>query len=247
MAIHESIARSIVRLTLVTGAVSLLSFAVFLYTGPFALMDLGLGEPGRLMFDAVLSAAFFLQHSLMVRKSFRRRLEGIIPPQYEGALYTVASGLVLLGCMALWQASDIRLLELQGPAWGLLRAAFFLALLGMYWGMRALGKVDMLGIAPILRHLRGKGPPAPKPFIVRGPYRWVRHPLYLFMIVLFWANPSLTADRLLFNVLWTVWVVIGTVFEERDLVAAFGAAYRNYQQRVPMILPRSIRPAYAET
>jgi len=34
-----------------------------------------------------------------------------------------------------------------------------------------------------------------------------------------------------------VWIVIGTVLEERDLVAEFGESYREYQSAVPMLVP----------
>jgi protein-S-isoprenylcysteine O-methyltransferase Ste14 len=47
---------------------------------------------------------------------------------------------------------------------------------------------------------------------------------------------DLTADRLLFNVLWTAWMIIGTVLEERGLLASFGDAYRDYQTEVPMLI-----------
>ena len=73
--------------------------------------------------------------------------------------------------------------------------------------------------------------------VVRGLYRWVRHPLYLAMLMMIWSYPDLTADRLLFNVLFTGWIIVGTVLEERDLVENFGDDYRNYQRRVPMLIP----------
>ena len=75
------------------------------------------------------------------------------------------------------------------------------------------------------------------PITVAGPYRWVRHPLYLFMILMIWSCPDLASDRLLFNLLWTVWIVIGSYFEEIDLVVEFGDAYREYQKNVPMLVP----------
>jgi protein-S-isoprenylcysteine O-methyltransferase Ste14 len=75
------------------------------------------------------------------------------------------------------------------------------------------------------------------PFVIKGPYRWVRHPLYFFALILFWACPVITLDRLLFNILWTVWVILATVLEERDLVSKFGDAYVQYQREVPMIFP----------
>jgi protein-S-isoprenylcysteine O-methyltransferase Ste14 len=57
------------------------------------------------------------------------------------------------------------------------------------------------------------------------------------MLVLIWSVPAISLDRLVFNVLWTAWIVIGTTFEERDLVTEFGDRYCHYQQTVPMLLP----------
>ena len=51
------------------------------------------------------------------------------------------------------------------------------------------------------------------------------------------SQSVVTADRILFNVIWTAWVCVGTVLEERDLVEVFGDSYREYQRRVPMLLP----------
>jgi hypothetical protein len=50
----------------------------------------------------------------------------------------------------------------------------------------------------------------PKLFSIRGPYRWVRHPLFFFILII-WSCPNLTTGRLLFNGLWTVWIVIGSI------------------------------------
>lgn len=227
----------------IIGIASMTLFMVFLYAGPFNWVILDINEAGRLVFNTALSSVFFLQHSGMVRKPFRRRLERIIPPHYQGGLYTIASGLIVIAIFALWQSSNL-IIEVSGLPRGVMRACFFLSILGTFWGFWALHPIDfsyMLGLKPILNNLRVK-PSFPMPLRIRGPYRWVRHPLYLFIIVIIWAYPLLTADRLLFNVLWTIWIVIGAFLEERDLVANFGAAYRDYQQRVPMFIPRRLRP-----
>jgi protein-S-isoprenylcysteine O-methyltransferase Ste14 len=57
------------------------------------------------------------------------------------------------------------------------------------------------------------------------------------MILLVWLHPSFTADRLLFNIIWTSWIITGTLLEERDLAEHFGDQYRDYQKRVSMLLP----------
>ncbi|MHC4471200.1 MAG: methyltransferase family protein, partial [Planctomycetota bacterium] len=118
------------------------------------------------------------------------------------------------------------------------------SLAGIAWGILALGAFDAFGLGTIRDYLKGSRTP-PLPFTIRGPYRWVRHPLYFFFLVMFWSHPDLTSDRLLFNGLWTVWMIVGTVLEERDLVTAFGETYRDYQRRVPMLIPWRVLPAPA--
>lgn len=239
--IHNIVAIVVLLITAIIGIMSIMYFLFFLYTGSLNWVILDLSEASVLVFNTLLCFAFFFQHSGMVRKPFRRRLSGLIPSHFQGATYTVASGLVLLIFVVFWQGSDKILFESQGLISGIMRTVFFLSILGMCWGMWAIRSIDMFGLDPILKHLRDK-PTSSSPLKIRGPYRWVRHPLYLFMIVLFWSIPILTTDRVLFNVLWTIWVVVGTILEERDLVDDFGDAYRDYQTNVPMLVPRGIRP-----
>jgi protein-S-isoprenylcysteine O-methyltransferase Ste14 len=111
-----------------------------------------------------------------------------------------------------------------------------LAITGFVWGVRALKVFDPFGQRVLQAHLLGRALPT-LPLVVRGPYLWVRHPLYSCMLVLIWSVPALSLDRLIFNVLWTSWIVIATTLEERDLVTEFGDRYRHYQQTVPMLLP----------
>ncbi|KPA15319.1 hypothetical protein MHK_004475 [Candidatus Magnetomorum sp. HK-1] len=75
------------------------------------------------------------------------------------------------------------------------------------------------------------------PFAIKGPYRSVRHPLYFFTLIMIWVPHDLSADRLLFNLLWSIWIFVGTVLEERDLVKIFGDVYREYKKNVPMLIP----------
>ena len=107
--------------------------------------------------------------------------------------------------------------------------------------MLALGSLDPFGLKSI-RHQLDNTEPSPVRFTVRGPYRWVRHPLYSFYLLMIWSYPDLTADRLVFNVLFTGWMVVGTFLEERDLVTTFGDDYREYRKKVPMLLPHRLRP-----
>lgn len=79
--------------------------------------------------------------------------------------------------------------------------------------------------------------PRQTPFSAKGVYRWVRHPLHFFVLLMIWSSPDFTADRILFNLLWSAWIIMGTLLEERDLIDEFGDQYREYQKKAPMLIP----------
>jgi methanethiol S-methyltransferase len=186
--------------------------------------------------DLLLSLLFFIQHSVMIRRKVRLRLEAAVGRQFFFAVYSIASGLALLPVAILWQRSGTILYSLTGPALWVARGFQLLAAAGFAWGIFSMRPFDPFGVVPINAHLRGREAPLPR-FIVRGPYRWVRHPLYACFLIIFWANPQATTDVIFGNVIWTIWTVVGTLFEERDLVADFAEDYRRYQGRVPMFVP----------
>ena len=231
----------IICLAVLFGGGSLIAFLVFLLAGSPELWSLHFRANEVLWWDTGLCIAFFLQHSGMVRKSFRQRLARSLPAEYEGAVYAIASGIALLALMVLWQKSGPTLTSPRGVFRWLFYTAYLLSFAGFIWGTRALGAFDPYGLKPILGRLRGEKPRRMS-FVVKGPYRWVRHPLYLFMILMIWSCPDLPADRLFFNGLCTVWIFIGSILEERDLVLEFGDLYREYQRRVPMLIPRRFHP-----
>ncbi len=218
------------------GGVSMFLFIIFLYTGLPGQMDLGLNQQTILFFDTLLCALFFFQHSLMIRKGFRKWLSGLIPQDYIGAFYSIFSGLFLLILMLFWQKSTSIQVEFDGMLNLLMRALFFLGIICFYISSRCLKQFDPFGIREIVSHVKGKTSKGSS-FTVRGTYQWVRHPLYFFCLLMIWSQVSVTTDRLLFNGLWTLWIIIGTFLEERDLIAAFGDEYRNYQRTVPMLIP----------
>lgn len=226
----------VIVLSILVGGGSLFLFSVFLIIGPFTIIRFDASEGQMLIWNSFLSMLFFMQHSAMVRATFRTWFFSAIPRYYHPATYAILSGLVLTSVVLLWQTSPTVLFRIQGPLQVLLRIISLLAIAGFIWGVQALKTFDAFGRIPIVVHLRGKllRPPA---FVIRGPYLWVRHPLYFFVLVLIWSVPNITSDRLLFNVLWTFWIVLGSYLEEKDLVTQFGEKYRDYQKTVPMLIP----------
>lgn len=225
--------------SLIMASGSFILFAVFLFMGRFNLIDLKMSDEQAIFFDGFLSIVFFIQHSVMIRRWFRKRLARIIPDAYDSAIYSIASSIILIAVILLWQYIPPVIYKADGALYWSLRILYFLCIAGFYWGSTSLSSMDPSGYNKIKRFIR-KRETRKMPLALKGPYRWVRHPLYLFMIVMIWSFPEPTLDRMLFNVLWSLWIIIGTLLEERDLVREFGEDYRRYQKTVPMIVPFKI-------
>lgn len=221
--------------SVILGGGSLILFGWFLFAGPLHLADLNLTEMEKLWLDAFLCLSFFIQHSVMVRRSFQQKLVRFIRPEYHSALYAIASGIVLLALIVLWQETDHLFSPYHLFPW-LMRGIFLLAVIGFIVAAYTLKGLDALGTGELRRYLKGGTSPEIA-FCIRGPYRSVRHPFYFLSLVMIWACPNLTADRLLLGILFTSWIVVGAYLEERDLVAFFGEDYVAYQRQVPMLIP----------
>lgn len=227
--------------SLVLGGGSLLVFLLFLYTGGFQCLPLGFSPAAALGLDAVVSLLFFIQHSGMIRGPVKRWMDRHIPAVYQEAVYSIVSGAMLFLVMGLWQRVPMILYTADGAAETLIRIVFFLPILGFVWSGLSLDSLDSLGTKTIWHRLFHKPEIRPH-LVIRGPYQWVRHPMYAGVFVFIWATPVLTLDRLVFNILWSGWLYAGVLMEESRLVATYGDAYRRYQCCVPMLLPVRINP-----
>ena len=111
---------------------------------------------------------------------------------------------------------------LHGAGWALMFASTF-----------AFDHLELLGLR---QTVLGQGAMQLR-FRVPWLYRFVRHPMMLGWLLAFWATPDLTVGRTLFAAGMTVYVLVALHFEERDLRDHFGEDYRDYEARVPRLLP----------
>lgn len=73
--------------------------------------------------------------------------------------------------------------------------------------------------------------------VISGLYRFVRHPLYTFGLLILWLSPSMTVNTFIVYAAFTVYILIGAVFEERKLMREFGQKYATYKAVTPMLIP----------
>jgi len=88
-----------------------------------------------------------------------------------------------------------------------------------------------------LRQLKHPEVEEKKDLIVTGLYKFVRHPLYLLVIIFLWLIPYMTDIVLAFVIASTGYFIFGSIPEERKMRKIYGDTYRRYQQDVPRIIP----------
>ena len=185
------------------------------------------------LMNAALFSVFALHHSLLARAGAREWVAGRVSPRLERSVYVwIASLLFLLVCL-LWR-------PVPGTAWhlhGVVAGAFaLLQALGAVLTVaaaRRIGPLELAGVAPPRARHAGQSTA-----LDRGPYRIVRHPIYLGWFLMVWCSPVMNGTRLTFAALSCVYLLLAIPFEERDLRRTFGADYEAYARRVAWkILP----------
>lgn len=97
-------------------------------------------------------------------------------------------------------------------------------------------QTDVMAFAGLRQILQPDTPPSDH-LVISGFYRLVRHPLYLFSLILFWLFPRMTDLTFAFFLAATFYFILGTIPEEQKLLATFGEQYRRYRREVPWLIP----------
>jgi len=77
--------------------------------------------------------------------------------------------------------------------------------------------------------------------VTHGPYRWVRHPLYVVGLTLLLSLGVVAASWLVLALTIAAWAAIRVLViprEERELAARFGAEYEGYRRQTGGLFPR---------
>ncbi len=234
-------------LVLSYGVISyLLFFVVFNYTILFIgniIVSPSLDSAGNsnlieaLVINIGMLTAFALQHSIMARPAVKQLLTRVIPTHLERSTYVLASTMIL-GCIVcfwqplggiIWQITDpvgiAAIYTVFATGWAILFIATF-----------QINHFDLFGLRQVWLNFRNK-PYTHLPFSTPLLYRYVRHPLYVGMMLGLWAAPTMTVAHLLFAILSTGYIFVGVRFEEKDLAKAL-PEYKDYQSQVPMFIPK---------
>ncbi len=189
-----------------------------------------------LLINAGLLGLFAVQHSVMARPGFKRVLTRCIPVAIERSTYVLASSVALIALFWYWQPMGGVVWHISDPlgrallyggfafGWGLVLVTTFL-----------INHFDLFGLRQVWLRFKDRAY-RPLGFVTPGPYKMVRHPLYVGWFFAFWCTPHMTVTHLVFAVATTAYILMAIRLEERDLARAL-PEYDAYRATVPMLVP----------
>jgi methanethiol S-methyltransferase len=174
--------------------------------------------------NLLLLTVFALHHSVFAREPVKTAVARFVPEHLVRSVYVwVASALLIAAC-AWWQPIGGVVYDDTAGWRGYGHA--LVQLLGLWITARGVARIDPLELAGIRPAAQSQG------LQVTGPYRWVRHPLYLGWLLMVFGAARMTGDRLMFATITTLYLVVAIPWEERSLRRTFDAEYVRYMRDV---------------
>jgi len=190
-----------------------------------------------------LISIFCISHSILasnkVKKQFQNRFGSLIAFYRVG--YNIISVITFIIIYQMLPRIDILIYDLPNPYDLIILFFQLLSIVGLIWSAKYFDSGEFLGLAQIKRYIAHNYDlndiDENSKLQIEGPYKYSRHPIYLFSILFLIMRPVMSLTYLIIVVIFVVYFYIGSVFEEKRLVEKFGEEYINYQKSVPRIFP----------
>ena len=187
----------------------------------------------------ILSVIFWgLIHSVMASLTFRAKLRswlGTEVMRFYRLFFNIFSVITLIP--VLWLAKvfpDSMLYAIPKPWLYLMLFGQALAAIAEIIGFF---QTDIWAFAG-LRQIIAPYAEGESKLVIKGLYKYMRHPLYTFGLLFIWLTPVMSANMMVLYISLTVYIIIGAHFEERKLLREFGEDYAKYKENTPMLVPK---------
>jgi methanethiol S-methyltransferase len=195
--------------------------------------------PGNHLILILLWSVYCILHSLMASSGFKQKLVSLLGTRfkYYRLFYTLFAFLFLV--FILYYQFNIETSRAFESSYYTRLAGILVGISGLIIMITCIKKyfMSLSGLLSLVKET------SYNTLIITGIHKYVRHPLYLgtfgfiwgaFLCYPFWT--ILIADTII-----TLYTLIAIRFEEAKLVKEYGKSYKEYQQRVPKLIP-SFKP-----
>jgi protein-S-isoprenylcysteine O-methyltransferase Ste14 len=188
------------------------------------------GMPTSVFLIITATLVFALAHSLLATQACKQKIyaRGLSPQHYRLLYVIVAILLTGLWLAYIYSLPDRLLYRFSGNVRAGAIIIQGLALFLLWQSLRPIDVPAFLGLRPFADNI--------EPFIERGIYRHIRHPMYSSVLLLLAAAPEQSYNSVTLLAAVAAYFFIGARFEERRLLHDH-PAYADYRRRVPAFIP----------
>ena len=188
---------------------------------------------------AILLILWCIIHSVMIDNNFIRFVEHKFKSniRYYRLIYNITATISLIPIMVFAHTLP-KLIYFQWNGYYIIIQIFLIliSLVIFVAGSRNYDFLQFIGIQQITDMSVSKSLSKSGKLKTEGILGLTRHPWYTAFFILLWAR-ELNSTSILINIIFSIYLVVGTYLEEQKLKNEFGESYVKYQKDVSMLFP----------
>lgn len=194
----------------------------------------------KYLFVVLLWTGYVSLHSFLISIRFTNLMTRLLKDYYAfyRLFYVLVSLILIIPLINYTSQIDNTVIIVYEPPFSVIRYILVAgSLIMFFWAFFFdYDSLSFWGIRQILNFRKTKETNTPGGIKRNGLLGIMRHPMYLALIIFLWCQTFRAVD-IVTNTLLTIYVIVGTILEEKKLVLEFGDEYRKYQREVPMLIP----------
>lgn len=200
-----------------------------------------------LFFDIFLIVfLFFLfaySHSILAAFDVKKRITEKVGDKiaFYRLFFNISSLLIFVAVYFISPKPNVVIYDLQFPYDLLIFSVQVFGVIGLFWAGSYINLKEFLGISQIKRYIEGKYKVSDldeyHELVITGPFKYSRHPIYFFSIIILGFRPTMDLFYLVFFICMLIYFYVGSMYEEKSLEKRYGSSYTEYKSKVPRLIP----------
>ena len=196
--------------------------------------------------SVIIVLLFFLfasSHSILAAFEVKKRITDKVGDKiaFYRLFFNVSSLLIFIAIYFISPKPNIKIYDLQFPYDLIIFGIQVLGVIGLFWAGSYINLKEFLGITQMLRYFEGTYNVSDldeyHELVVVGPFKFSRHPIYFFSIIILGFRSTMDLFYLVFFLCMLIYFYVGSIYEERSLEKRYGLKYSEYKNRVPRLIP----------
>ncbi len=203
------------------------------------------------VFDALIITLLFflfaLSHSILAAFNLKKKIAEKVGTKiaFYRFFYNINSFIIFAAIYYISPKPEVKIYDLQFPYDLFIFTVQFVGIIGLFWASSFINLKEFIGLNQIKRYFQNtydaENLDEDHDLIIKGPFKFSRHPIYFFTIIVLGFRPYMDLFYLIFFINIVIYFYVGSHYEEKNLIKKYGESYRKYKLSVPKIFPNPFK------